>query len=726
MDYFLQDLSRGLNRIEKGQIPDGSGTPIGDVILSDIYLVLLGRPNNQVAHGGKKPSGTLTLSSTTDPTKGLIYLGEAGTSCYDEAQDRIGVGTTAATAKVHIKVGGVANQLLHPSAFNGAANGFMTDQSSVTAASALVAALNKLAVNDATYIRGPRNLNGVFSMFLGSATNPGVKTNHKLSLRLAVTSAPNGQDRLTTSLYCGPASAATAIFTNYGFPSDGTVVTANVTSPAASGMGTTLTTYAYTLTTAEAALITDYSQLRVDAIYYTGFDAGKDWWCSFIEMQVPPAGGVLGDVLQKWENPTINNTLAYAQDSALATTLQMSGTPKLRITNGLELAVGTASAGNLWSATDTDGTGAWLAASALTATFQDNLFTIVDNVTPSKAFQFQASAISASTTRTYTMQDLSGTIALLEAFNIFTQGQTWPDTSLFTRATNRTLLLDMSVASDSTQTKIRSNSTVNRTIDLPDASTTLAGLSVQETFSALQIFTSAVRFNIGTPAAGKLWSSLDASGTGQWITPAGLADHTHSAGGDGGAVINGPTVTAASVRVSAAGQLELGDPNIQSGLIKYYSAATGVTINVAAPVGGSVATRVETLPAYDCILLGAGAGTTAVALGNIAKVNVTGVTANLGAANLTSAVGAGVYMMNLYMLCTSAASAGTLAFNATWADETGSKTKNLANLALTAVSGIAQSTFPMYITGGNISWSTSGYVASAKYALHLRCTYMGV
>ena len=51
--------------------------------------------------------------------------------------------------------------------------------------------------------------------------------------------------------------------------------------------------------------------------------------------------------------------------------------------------------------------------STSTTTFSDNAFTIQDDLDNTKKFQFQASSISASTTRTYTMPDKNGTVAMI-------------------------------------------------------------------------------------------------------------------------------------------------------------------------------------------------------------------------------------------------------------------------------------------------------------------------
>lgn len=96
VDYFLRDLSRGMGRIQRGEIPDGSGTPIATPFDATDYFFLPGRGGGQVAHGGSAASESLTLSSTGDATKGFIYLGDS--SAFDEANVRLGIGLTGPTA----------------------------------------------------------------------------------------------------------------------------------------------------------------------------------------------------------------------------------------------------------------------------------------------------------------------------------------------------------------------------------------------------------------------------------------------------------------------------------------------------------------------------------------------------------------------------------------------------------------------------------------------------
>lgn len=60
--------------------------------LKEVYALLAGRSGGQTLNGGTAASETLTLSSTAHATKGKMILGTA--SAYDEANDRLGIGTT--------------------------------------------------------------------------------------------------------------------------------------------------------------------------------------------------------------------------------------------------------------------------------------------------------------------------------------------------------------------------------------------------------------------------------------------------------------------------------------------------------------------------------------------------------------------------------------------------------------------------------------------------------
>lgn len=64
------------------------------------YALLLGRATGQTIIGGTASGDDLTLKSTSHATKGTIFLGTA--SAYDEVNDRLGIGNTAPSVKLHV------------------------------------------------------------------------------------------------------------------------------------------------------------------------------------------------------------------------------------------------------------------------------------------------------------------------------------------------------------------------------------------------------------------------------------------------------------------------------------------------------------------------------------------------------------------------------------------------------------------------------------------------
>lgn len=72
------------------------------------YHLVAGRAGGQFATGGTAPSENLTLRSTSNLTKGSILF---GTSAYDEATQRLGIGTTTPTVAVDVVGDGIFNHV---------------------------------------------------------------------------------------------------------------------------------------------------------------------------------------------------------------------------------------------------------------------------------------------------------------------------------------------------------------------------------------------------------------------------------------------------------------------------------------------------------------------------------------------------------------------------------------------------------------------------------------
>ncbi len=338
IDYFLRDLSRAMRRISDGEVPDGSGDLITNITLSDKYWVLLGRPGNQVGYGGTLANGTGTLSSTTDADKGFFYLGEAQQTAYDETNERLGINEPSPAAKLHITVG-ASDSILRPTATLNV-GGMANELGNTTN---LHNSVNDQS--DATYVTCASAAAGGPTFQVASTTDPGTLTGFTITVKARSTdSDPTNkyinvsiQDNLNTTLFSASginaARQLTANFTNY---------------PLAVTFG---------------SAPNSWTDLRVTIGWSVGgLPTDGNLQCSEIALTIPGTA----DTLQKWESGSNSNLLAYAGDTNGATTLEFSGTPKLRIaTSGLEFDIGTPAAGNIWSASDSEGTGAWVTLGSL-------------------------------------------------------------------------------------------------------------------------------------------------------------------------------------------------------------------------------------------------------------------------------------------------------------------------------------------------------------------------
>ncbi len=149
--------------------------------------------------------------------------------------------------------------------------------------------------------------------------------------------------------------------------------------------------------------------------------------------------------------------------------------------------------GNTRTYTLPDSSGTLLTSAS--ATFADNQFTLQDNGDATKQLQFQLSGITTGTTRTLTVPDSSTILVGTDATQTLTNKTldatntvTLKDTSFTVGDASdatKTLQFDC-VGTTGTQTRITTSQTANRTITTPDATTTLAGLSVAQTFTANQ------------------------------------------------------------------------------------------------------------------------------------------------------------------------------------------------------------------------------------------------
>lgn len=92
----------GLQAIVRGEVPDGSGTPLPNPDLTG-YFKLIGRSNDQIGYGSIDAGGVLTFGSTSHATKGFIYLGTTTTQfALDETMSRYGFNKGVPASTIHI------------------------------------------------------------------------------------------------------------------------------------------------------------------------------------------------------------------------------------------------------------------------------------------------------------------------------------------------------------------------------------------------------------------------------------------------------------------------------------------------------------------------------------------------------------------------------------------------------------------------------------------------
>lgn len=73
-----------------------------DSLHESAFAILAGRGTAQTLIGGQGSGQTLTLQSTSHATKGKVIFGAAGTTAYDEVNERFGIGTASPAVDFHV------------------------------------------------------------------------------------------------------------------------------------------------------------------------------------------------------------------------------------------------------------------------------------------------------------------------------------------------------------------------------------------------------------------------------------------------------------------------------------------------------------------------------------------------------------------------------------------------------------------------------------------------
>ena len=317
--------------------------------MSDDFWLLAGRPGGQTGFGGTGAGQSANFGSTVHSTKGFINFG--ADMSYDETLALLGIGTNSPSARVHVVVPPSLVSFARPASDTLIQFGWSNSDGGGTP---LFSYVNDLL--DATYIKVDLSVGGsVYTTALQNVlTDPGVNTGHSVVLQIRKTSSPIPLIGMKCDLI---RTGGTNIKTFDILPAD-------VTST-----GPGFDTLTLTLSEAEAATLSagDYTTGFTISLNRPGTTdaAGARYEIGDMWFQIPAAGGGSAVALQKWGDGTRANTLQYALDANALPTLELTGTPLRIATTALEFDIGTPAAGNVWSAQDSEGTGAWVTFASL-------------------------------------------------------------------------------------------------------------------------------------------------------------------------------------------------------------------------------------------------------------------------------------------------------------------------------------------------------------------------
>lgn len=299
--------------------------------------------------------------------------------------------------------------------------------------------------------------------------------------------------------------------------------------------------------------------------------------------------------------------------------------------------------------------------------------------------------------------------AVVDVARSWTTLQTFPDNTfkiVGSASANRTLVFEVDGASANADCVIAWVGTADRTITLPDATTTLAGLAIGQTFTKPQTMQADNSANVSLTVFG----AASASGINAFACLTNAAANLLSANVDGYVSIgSGATLPLYLYSNSGAALDEF---------VRTTFSDTGNVLQFFAPLTGS---RATTFPNDTGTL------TTTVAPAS-ATVDLTGKTASVGATTAYTTVHAGMYRISFYAVMTAVTLPGNLTVTGLWTDPQQAQTKAMNLLGSGALGGIAYAaagdffsgSIEVYATSGsNIQFSTT-QTGTGTYRVHVR------
>ena len=142
----------------------------------------------------------------------------------------------------------------------------------------------------------------------------------------------------------------------------------------------------------------------------------------------------------------------------------------------------------------------------------------------------------------------------------------------------------------------------------------------------------------------------------------------------------------------------------------------------------STATRTMTVLNLSGTPVVVGDDPPAVAAGSLGKVDLTAQTADITTTNLSNTPPAGVYEVEVYLLCTTAdVTAGSLTVTLGWTDGVGATTSTPITAFTLAATGRTSGRQLMQVASGNITYAvaiTGGY-GTSQFAVYVRTVALG-
>lgn len=765
VDYFLRDLNRGMARIQLGEIPDGSGNEIGNNGTLTNYWFKPGISDPFTAYMSKSAGAGGTISSTAHDSKGKILFG--GSTAYDEANVRLGIGTTYPSAMLHI-ASSASSIYARPTATSGSIGSWRGQDGGTTNLQNYV---NETTADDAAYVTEPAGPGTALTYVLWTAGNIPFTGSPTITMRFRVKRVlPSaGTEQFHFDLY----RAATL-----------------VTAQNSGVLGTTFVDYSYTLSAGE---VTSLFNAGADGctidIYAVGLGTnGYD--VSYLAMEISTG---TAQTLARWDtNGTQSGritTEGYLESQRLNLTGTASGT--VTLTGGsaptshtyiLPTAQGAAS-----TLLQNDGAGqlSWATGSSVVDVartwttlqkFPDDKFNIVGSADATKIARFEVDGLSAGTNVFTLPATAADTIAVLGLAQSFTATKTFtvaPKIDIASAATGfvwtatdndgngvwqaasggtsfadnvfdvhdeidvtKRLLVSLGGATAGSDTTLTSVATADRVITLPNVTGSLPTLENAHTVSGAWVLGDLGNFiNVGVDSTG----GVGGYGLKLYDGSGFTANLGFSTGLSADIVLNLPltsgqligTTDTATVTGKTMGGAS-GISRIRCGVATentLFLNTSGSTTNAfriqTVDLSGTRQYRVANLTA-SFVMVGDDPPT--VAAGALGKVDLTAQVGNIVTTNLSSTPPAGIYEVEVYILTTTAdVTAGTQAVVIGWTDNVGATTETIIAAHTLVTTGRTKARVLVRVNSADITYAvtnTGGY-GTAAYAIYVRVVALG-